>query len=329
MHLIDSIESSCRNAGLTAYEICISDNNSTDETQSRIRSLSNTKLRYIRQTKNEGPQLNIALVISMATGTHTWLLGDDDALTDDAVSTILNEIRIFQETDLFLVNRIECDANLIPKRHDSYTKSKHSQNIIIDGSSQAVAYVEDCETVDGLGCFISSWVIKNATAKDMFREYNQEYSRNLFPHVYQLWKYASQRDAVRLRYVQDRLVKWRGDNSSAARGLPSRAMDLDITFKASWLDAKVSNAARRLIQHQYKASLTAESLCRSKLTTSELSYILSTFHHQPAQIVVLVSVGVKILGLRIRGRNLFPWNVRTKLTRALIRRGTKDYVAVP
>ena len=72
-------------------EICISDNNSTDDTLKVINEFSlMMPITFSKQRVNVGVAKNIVSVTKMATGDFIWLLGDDDFLVEDAL------IRLFQ-----------------------------------------------------------------------------------------------------------------------------------------------------------------------------------------------------------------------------------------
>lgn len=62
------------------YEIVISDNCSTDNTENIINKLKNKKIRYFRNRKNIGMILNQKKAIEYAKGEYVFLHGDDDFL---------------------------------------------------------------------------------------------------------------------------------------------------------------------------------------------------------------------------------------------------------
>lgn len=65
------------------YEIVISDNCSTDNTENIINKLKNKKIRYFRNRKNIGMILNQKKAIECAKGEYVFLHGDDDFLLYD------------------------------------------------------------------------------------------------------------------------------------------------------------------------------------------------------------------------------------------------------
>ena len=75
------------------YEIVISDNCSTDNTESIINKLKNKKIRYFRNGKNIGMITNQKKAIEYAKGEYVFLHGDDDFLLyEDSLQKIYEEI---------------------------------------------------------------------------------------------------------------------------------------------------------------------------------------------------------------------------------------------
>ena len=100
-------------------EICISDNGSEDDTNLIVEKWkSELNIVYHRFDKNQGIPLNFLKVVSLAKGDYVWLLGDDDIVVPNAVSTIIETLKLHREIDFFLFNAINLsnrsalDANL-------------------------------------------------------------------------------------------------------------------------------------------------------------------------------------------------------------------------
>lgn len=75
------------------YEIVISDNCSTDNTENIINKLKNKKIRYFRNRKNIGMILNQKKAIEHAKGEYVFLHGDDDFLLyDNSLEEIYKQI---------------------------------------------------------------------------------------------------------------------------------------------------------------------------------------------------------------------------------------------
>jgi len=92
---LNSIVSQFDDAGvLVKTEIVISDNASKDGTQEVVSEYGEkfSNIRYYRNSENLGFDNNVLNVVSKASGEYCWLLGDDDALFENSLKTVLAEI---------------------------------------------------------------------------------------------------------------------------------------------------------------------------------------------------------------------------------------------
>lgn len=62
------------------YEIVVSDNSATDETQTVVKEFKNSKIKYFKNSKNVGMLGNQKLAIERSQGRYVFLHGDDDFL---------------------------------------------------------------------------------------------------------------------------------------------------------------------------------------------------------------------------------------------------------
>lgn len=85
-------------------EIVISDNASTDETESFCHTLCKKYpfIRYHRNPDNLGANANFQNVIQLARGQYVWLFGDDDLIVENCISKIIHDIRQFHFPDLVI-----------------------------------------------------------------------------------------------------------------------------------------------------------------------------------------------------------------------------------
>jgi glycosyltransferase involved in cell wall biosynthesis len=87
------------------YEICVSDNNSTDDTEAVVRAAQeNLQIKYHRNSSNLGIPRNFLNVVGMAEGEFAWLIGDDDLLMPNAISDLYRLIDEHPAVDFFYVN---------------------------------------------------------------------------------------------------------------------------------------------------------------------------------------------------------------------------------
>jgi len=104
------------------FEIVISDNCSTDNTESIINKLKNKKIRYFRNKKNIGMIPNQKKSIEYAKGEYVFLHGDDDFLLySDSLQKIYEEI-IKHNPGYIRVNYVSLSAD--KKRIFSYKVNK-------------------------------------------------------------------------------------------------------------------------------------------------------------------------------------------------------------
>lgn len=70
-------------------EIIVSDNCSTDNTESVVSSFNDSRIRYFKQKENIGPYKNVAFCLNMAVGDYFMQLHDDDLIDPDFVETCM------------------------------------------------------------------------------------------------------------------------------------------------------------------------------------------------------------------------------------------------
>lgn len=100
---LDALEAQHR-AG-AAFELCVSDNGSTDGTPRLLAEYaSRLPLKWRRNETNRGVGRNILDAVAMASGEFCWLLGDDDLLLPGAVATVLGLLAAHPEADHLFVN---------------------------------------------------------------------------------------------------------------------------------------------------------------------------------------------------------------------------------
>jgi glycosyltransferase involved in cell wall biosynthesis len=115
-------------------EIIISDNASTDETQTACLAMSekDPRIKYFRHAKNQGPTKNFAFAKSKASGKYFLWHGDDDYLDPNYIA--------------FCVRELEADDSLIlvsglAVYHNQENEITHHGNIIQLGSKVSISRV--------------------------------------------------------------------------------------------------------------------------------------------------------------------------------------------
>ena len=110
---------SARERSQLAFQICVSDNNSDDNTETVVRQAQQQlTIQYRKQDTNVGFARNLLSVVSMATGDFVWAIGDDDLLMPDAISRLFLLMQQHPLVDFFYVNSFLLDADyLAPYPH--------------------------------------------------------------------------------------------------------------------------------------------------------------------------------------------------------------------
>ena len=106
-HLNNCLHSIISNKSRSAidFEVCVSDNCSTDDTEKVVRRAQQSiDIKYNKNTKNLGVSRNFLNVVRMAQGEFVWLLGDDDLLMPYALERLNDLIGQHPEVDFFYVN---------------------------------------------------------------------------------------------------------------------------------------------------------------------------------------------------------------------------------
>ncbi len=101
-------------------EIIISDNHSTDNTESIVRSYHDKRIRYIKQPQNIGANNNFNYCFSAAKGEFVSLLLDDDLIDPDFISACIDATR--GQSNIGLVRTgtriIDSDGNILMQREN-------------------------------------------------------------------------------------------------------------------------------------------------------------------------------------------------------------------
>jgi glycosyltransferase involved in cell wall biosynthesis len=98
------------------FEVCISDNNSTDQTENVVRDASKIlSIKYHKNSNNLGHARNFLKVVSMAKGNFVWLLGDDDLLLPYAIYELYKLIDNNPFVDFFYVNSYHLTTEYLNK----------------------------------------------------------------------------------------------------------------------------------------------------------------------------------------------------------------------
>lgn len=97
-------------------EVCVSDNCSTDGTKDYLLYMRHNIncFKYIVQKKNLGLEKNMLFAISMAKNKYILLIGDDDFIPNEKLSTILSSLE--NSLDLLILDGWHTDSFLNPRK---------------------------------------------------------------------------------------------------------------------------------------------------------------------------------------------------------------------
>ena len=98
----------------TKFEICISNNCSTDTTENVVKAHEKRlPIRYTKNSQNIGIARNFLNVVSMAKGEFCWLVGDDDLFLHDTVERCVRLIEEHPEIDHIYGNAYHLDTDYV------------------------------------------------------------------------------------------------------------------------------------------------------------------------------------------------------------------------
>lgn len=121
---LHSMELWCEHFG-TGFEICVSDNCSTDDTEAVVRrAQASMPIKYRKNADNLGIPRNFLNVVDMAEGDFVWLVGDDDLLVPDAIRRLLTLIAEHPNVDYFYVNAYHLTTEYVRAFPQPFTTDK-------------------------------------------------------------------------------------------------------------------------------------------------------------------------------------------------------------
>jgi len=111
---LNSILISKKNAPNFDFEICISDNNSQEDTESIIKKYNkNLKIKFNKNEKNLGFALNGIKTINMAEGEYSWMIGNDDLILPKTLFKLKNLLQDNLDKDYFFINSYHLESSYL------------------------------------------------------------------------------------------------------------------------------------------------------------------------------------------------------------------------
>lgn len=114
--------------GREKIEICISDNDSKDNTKEVVAGFEKKHpglINYSKNEKNLGGEKNLFLAMKMANGRFVWTLGDDDLIAENGIKDVI----------LFIKKNCKENTGLVALREKSYFIDENTKQKIIFSSS--------------------------------------------------------------------------------------------------------------------------------------------------------------------------------------------------
>jgi len=106
-------------------EIIVSDNCSSDDTESVVKAFNDPRIRYYRQKDNIGPLNNRNFCLEQSQGEYFLLLFDDDVIDDDFISTCMGPVNCGSKPGIIVTGAREIDSkgNVLSSAHNTLTGS--------------------------------------------------------------------------------------------------------------------------------------------------------------------------------------------------------------
>jgi glycosyltransferase involved in cell wall biosynthesis len=113
------------------FQVCVSDNHSTDATESIVRAAQSTiEIKYHKNPSNLGIPRNFLQVVSMADGDFIWLIGDDDLLMPNAIVELCELIDSHPTVDFFYVNSFHLETEFLKSFPSPFDTANLPSNMI-------------------------------------------------------------------------------------------------------------------------------------------------------------------------------------------------------
>ena len=199
-HLANCLNSliSCRSQSNLKFQVCVSDNHSTDDTENVVRNAqSSIDIKYHKNSSNLGHARNYLNVVTMADGDFIWLIGDDDLLMPYAIEDLYKLIDGHPNVDFFFVNSFHLTTEYVknyPAPFDTDNLPKDMipfSNWTIAGEMPFLQLIDPRISFDFLGGMFLSvfrrtlWILNANIIDEKALLDNRTFSHfdNTFPHV--------------------------------------------------------------------------------------------------------------------------------------------------
>ena len=150
-HLADCLNSiiSCSLKSTLKFQVCISDNYSTDTTYDVVRNAQlSLNIKYHKNNSNFGRVKNYLNVVDMADGEFIWLLGDDDLLMPNAIDELYTLIDAHPSVDFFYVNSFHLTSEFLDQYPVPFDTSNLPSNMVPFSTYQVAGEMPFLKLID-------------------------------------------------------------------------------------------------------------------------------------------------------------------------------------
>lgn len=114
--LLEMVERQLRGFNVDEVEVVVSDNCSSDDTESIVESWTRKfpegMLRYFKNQQNVGFSRNVDLAVQRGRGDHVLIVGDDDGLEPDTIETLLRLVQAHSDAAVILLDTVPYDPQM-------------------------------------------------------------------------------------------------------------------------------------------------------------------------------------------------------------------------
>lgn len=242
---LESILAQAEPAMRDALEIVISDNASTDGTDSvvaALRAKSLVEIKYFKNMDNVGFDGNCLKAVERATGQYVWLLGSDDLLSSNALPFLLKELGRKEAVDIYLSEKE--DFLLLPDHPMRFRRfMKYPGEITFDFRRKGAldSYFKQNKKLIAYLNYISTVVFKRAGWLGV--EDKESYIGSGYVHLYVFWSMLWGKAPGIMKYLPVPLVNRRWGNDGSVD--PEMRLTQDVKMYR-WIAEKVFTNSRHI-----------------------------------------------------------------------------------
>ena len=137
---LDSVLQQINVNNIGMLEVLISDNNSTDNTVEVVNRYIEKYpdvITYHKNPENIGFDRNIDMLFKKAKGEYVWILSDDDALSNTAISDVVGIVSKYGKLSVIFTNYLECDVRL--KERNSRVRVDIKSDVLCESGDEFIA----------------------------------------------------------------------------------------------------------------------------------------------------------------------------------------------